>query len=133
MSKTDNTLRNLVHQMATKEKKVKEFKKRLRIKGKVIGKSLTKKGNYKIAVERDEQQYNFIILKSHKDKYLLVEKLPINAFVSIEGIHKFKFIICTRLKQIKNFDESKQIKLGITWIHNTNQNLRKAINEGLEL
>ena len=80
MSKTDNTLRKIVHQMAVKE--------------------------------RDNQQYNFTILKSNKDKFQLVEKLSSDAYVSIEGIHKFKFIICTRLKQINNLDESKQLKLG---------------------
>ena len=51
----DKTLINKLTEMAKKEKKIKEFKKRLRVKGKVIKKGETKKGNITITVkEKDD-------------------------------------------------------------------------------
>ncbi len=97
----DKTLINLVHTMAVKEKKVKEFKKRLRLKAEIIDKNITKKGNFRLKVKKEDQEYNFTILKSHKEKFQLVEKLGIGTLVLIEGISKFKYIICTKIKKNK--------------------------------
>src|SRR3989339_330128 len=61
----DKTLINTLKKLASKEKNIKEFKKRLRIKGRVSKKELTKKGNIKLSVQYKEDKYPIIILKSH--------------------------------------------------------------------
>ena len=48
--KTD--LLKIVTEMARKEKKIKEFKRRIRIKGNIIKKEITKNGNIKIVVQK---------------------------------------------------------------------------------
>jgi len=52
------------------------------------------------------------VLKSHKERYVLAEKLKIGRSVSIEGIPKFRMIICTRLKALdRGLMKGKQVKL----------------------
>jgi len=108
----DKTLINKLTEMAKKEKKIKEFKKRLRVKGKVIKKGETKKGNITITVKEKDDEFKFTVLKSHKESFALAEKLAVGKSVSVQGIPKFRMIICTKLKILdKGIDESKQRKL----------------------
>ncbi len=109
----DKTLINLVKELADKERKIEEFKSRIRIKGKIVAKSLTKNGNLKLTVKKDENEISFIILKSHREKYFLAEKLSLGRSVSLEGVRKkFRMIICTKLKVLdKGVDGSRQLKL----------------------
>ena len=109
----DTTLINIVKEMVEQERKIKEFKSRIRIKGKVANKSLTKNGNIKLIVKKEEIEISFIILKSHKDKYFLADKLAIGRSVSLEGVRKkLRMIICTKLKVLdKGTDNSKQMKI----------------------
>ena len=99
--------------MAKQEKKIKEFKSRVRVKGKIIRKGKTKKGSIKLIVQKDDDRYNFIVIKTHKENYALAEKLAVGSFVSVVGINKFRAIICTQLKQLHKFDESRQTTLPI--------------------
>lgn len=112
-SMIDKTLINLVKKLADEERKIKEFKDRIRIKGRITVKSLTKNGNIRLTVKRDETEISFIILKNHKETYFLAEKLSIGRSVSLVGIRKkFRMIICTKLKVLdKGIDTSKQLKL----------------------
>ena len=107
----DKTLLNNLKILASKEKKRKQFIKRARIKGKITGKSLTKKGNIRITAEKDEDKYNFIVLKSHKDRYSLAERLTNDNYIYAEGVKKLRMIICTKLNQIERVDESRQCRL----------------------
>jgi hypothetical protein len=108
----DTTLINALKVMANKEKKIKEFKRRLRIKGKITAKGITKKGNITLKVEKEGEEYTFTIIKSHKERYALAEKLEIGKSVSVEGIPKFRITICTRLKALdKSTSDGKQAKL----------------------
>ena len=68
----DRTLINKVSEMARKEKKAKEFKRRVRVKGKLIKKGKTKKGNIKLIVQKDDDKYNFVVMKMHKERYSLI-------------------------------------------------------------
>ncbi len=103
-----NKLIETLKQMSRKEKKVKEFKRRLRIKGKVVKKSLTKKGNVRLTVQKDDDKHNFVVIKTHKENYALAGKLEVGSFVSAVGIRKFRAVICTQLKRIEGVDESQQ-------------------------
>jgi len=109
----DKTLINRVKKLADEERKVKEFKSRIRIKGNIVAKSLTKKGNIKLTVKRNDTEISFIILKSHQNKYFLAEKLSLGRSVSVEGIRKkFRMIICTKLKVLdKGISNSRQLRL----------------------
>jgi len=108
----DTTLIDRLTVLANKEKKIKEFKRRLRIKGRVTEKGTTKKGNITLKVKRDENEYKFTVLKSHKERFALAEKLTAGRSVSLEGIPKFRMIICIRLKALeKGIQEGKQTKL----------------------
>ena len=108
----DTTLIDRLTVLANKEKKIKEFKRRLRIKGKITEKGTTKKGNITLKVKKDDNEYKFTVLKSHKERFALAEKLKMNNSVSVEGISKFKMIICTRLKALeKGLTCGKQNKL----------------------
>ena len=108
----DTTLIDKLTEMANKEKKIKEFKKRLRIKGKVLAKGETKKGNITLTIRKGEDEFKFTVLKSHKESFALAESLSIGESVSIQGIPKFRMIICTKLKMLeKGIDESRQRKL----------------------
>ena len=94
-----------------KRKKIKEYKHWLRLKGKVMRKGATKKGNITLNVKKDENNYKFTILKSHKERFTLAEKLKSSQNVSIESIPKFKMIICTRLKIMeKGIPDGKQAR-----------------------
>lgn len=103
------TLINRISELARKEKKVKEFKSRIRIKGKII-----KKGSIKLIVQKDDDKYNFVVIKTHKENYALAKKLEVGSFVSVVGISKFRAIICTQLKQLHKMDESRQTVLPFT-------------------
>jgi len=110
----DTTLIDKLTEMANKEKKIKEFKKRLRIKGKAVAKGETKKGNITLTIKKNEEEFKFTVLKSHKESFALAERLSIGKSVSAHGIQKFRMIICTRLKVLdKGIDESKQRKLEV--------------------
>ncbi|HLD79941.1 MAG TPA: hypothetical protein VJA18_05250 [Candidatus Nanoarchaeia archaeon] len=108
----DTTLIDRLTVLANKEKKIKEFKRRLRIKGKVMEKGTTKKGNTTLKMKKDGNEYTFTVLKSHKECFALAEKLSNGRSISIEGIPKFRMIICTRLKSLeKGIPEGRQTKL----------------------
>lgn len=110
----DATLIDKLTKMANKEKKIKEFKKRLRFKGKVAAKGTTKKGNITLTVKNGGDKFKFLILKSHKESFELAEKLAVGKSVSVQGIPKFRFIICTKLKLLdKGIDESMQRRLEV--------------------
>ena len=110
----DTTLIDRLTVLANKEKKIKEFKKRLRVKGKVVAKGETKKGNITLTIRKGEDNFRFTVLKSHKESFALAEKMAVGKSVSVHGIPKFRMIICTRLKVLdKGIDESKQRKLEI--------------------
>ena len=108
----DTTLIDMLKVLADKEKKIKEYKRRLRIKGKIIAKGKTKKGNITLKIQKEGEDYRFTIIKSHKERFALAEKLQIGRSVSIEGIPKFRVTICIRLKALdKGLMKGKQIKL----------------------
>ena len=107
----DKTLINTLKKLASKEKNIKEFKKRLRIKGRVSKKELTKKGNIKLSVQYKEDKYPIIILKSHKETYALAEKVSVGTPVSVQAIPQFRMNICTQIKMIQKYDESTQSDL----------------------
>ena len=107
----DTTLIDTLKALAHKEKLGKEFSRRIRVKGKIIDKGLTKNGNIKLVVQRGEDKYGFVIIKSHKERYALAEKLTEGSLVSVEGINKFRAVICTKLKRISRIDESGQTTL----------------------
>lgn len=107
----NKTLINALSELALKEKKIKEFKRRIRVKGKIITKGKTKKGSIKLIIKKGEDKYNFVVVRAHKEKYALAEKLKVGSFVSVVGISRFRAIICTQLKQIKRIDESRQATL----------------------
>ena len=110
----DTTLIDTLKVLADKGRKIKEYKRRLRIKGKVIAKTTTKKGNITLKIEKDGEDYGFTVLKSHKERFALAEKLQIGKNVSAEGIPKFRITICTRLKTLDKVGKaSKQAKLDL--------------------
>ena len=113
-NKIDRTLINTLSKLASQEKKVKAFKSRVRVKGKLIKKGKTKKGNIKLIVQKDDDKYNFIVIKTHKENFTLAEQLKVGSFVSVVGISKFRAIICTQLKQLHKMDESRQTILPFT-------------------
>ncbi len=80
----------------------------------IIKKGKTKKGSIKLIIEKDDDKYNFIVIKTHKENYALAEKLKVGSFVSAVGINKFRAIICTQLKQLPKMDESRQTILPFT-------------------
>lgn len=111
----DTRLIDTLKVLADKERKIKEYKRRIRIKGKVTEKGMTKNRNITLTIEKDADKFKFTVLKSHKGRFALAEKLKVGKNVSIEGIQKFRMIICTRLKIIeKGIDRNKQIKLILT-------------------
>lgn len=96
----DTTLIDMLKVLADKEKKIRGYKRRLRLKGKIIAKGRTKNGNITLTIEKEGDDYKFTVIKSHKERYALAEKLRMGRSVSIEGIPKFRMIICTRLKAL---------------------------------
>ena len=108
----NTTLLDTLKVLVDQEKKVKEYKRRIRVKGRIIAKGKTKKGNITLKIEKEGEGCNFTVIKSHKERYALAEKLQIGRSVSIEGIPKFRIIICTRLKAAdKELAKGKQVKL----------------------
>src|SRR3989339_1998108 len=104
----DATLINTLKVLAQKEKKIKEFKSRVRIKGKIIKKGKTKKGSIKLIVQKADDKYNFVVIKTHKENFALAERLEVGSFVSVAGISKFRGIIFTQLKQISKMGERRE-------------------------
>ena len=108
----DRTLIDKVAVFAKNEKEINNIKSRLRIRGKITAKSVSKKGNLKILVKRGKKEYTFTILKTHKEKFIALEKIPLNTSISMEGISTLRAIICTRFKVLKKgIDESSQKNL----------------------
>ena len=97
--------------MAKKEKTAKEFARRLRIKGTITSISKTKKGNTKLKIKKGDDEFSFIVLKSHKETHVLAETLQKGDKVKAEGISKLRITICTKLKRIQAVDESRQSEL----------------------
>ncbi|MCK4669829.1 MAG: hypothetical protein KAT43_01405 [Nanoarchaeota archaeon] len=110
----DKTLKNIISALAKQEKKVKEFKSRTRVKGKIVKKGKTKKGSIKLIVQKGDDKYYFVVVKAHKENYALAEMLDVGSFVSVAGKSKFRAIICTQLKQLHKVDESRQTMLPFT-------------------
>jgi hypothetical protein len=104
-------LLEIVQDMAQKEKKLKEYKRRIHARGRIIEKKVTDNGNIKLKVQKGEDNFNFIVIKSHKERYELANKLQKGECVSASGIPKFRYLLCVKLKKIKNIDESRQIGL----------------------
>lgn len=88
----DRTLIDRLSVLANKEKKIKEYKRRPRIKGKLTSKGITKKGNTTLIIKNNDKEYKFTVLKSHTERFALAEKLAIGRSVSAEGIPKFRII-----------------------------------------
>ncbi len=114
MSKIDTTLIDTLKILAKKEKIAKIFKRRMRTKGKVVGKTITKNGNITLKIEKDGESFSYTVIKSHKERFALAEKLQTGEMVAAEGIPKFRIIICTRLKILDNAKEGKQEKLDLS-------------------
>ena len=110
----DRTLINKLSELARKERKAKEFKRRVRVKGRIVKKGKTRKGSIKLIIQNADEKYNFIIVKTHKEKYALAERLKAGSYVAAVVISKFRAIICTQLKQLQNVDESRQTVLRFT-------------------
>lgn len=103
----DTTLIDKLKVFAAKEKKINEYKRRIRVKGQVIGKKESKKGNILLKIRNDDEEIDFTVINTHKERYSLAEKVGIGKNVSIEGIPKFRMIICTRLKEIEGGKQSR--------------------------
>lgn len=111
-NRIDTTLIEKLTELAAKEKKIKEYKRRLRIKGKVSLKSLTKSGNIRLEVMKEGEKYSFTVIKTHKERFALAGKIAIGRSVFAEGIPKFRMIICTKLKVLeKGVDGGRQERL----------------------
>ncbi|MBS3132395.1 hypothetical protein J4212_08235 [Candidatus Woesearchaeota archaeon] len=108
----DTTLLDAIKVLADKERKIKGYKRRIRLRGIVADKKLTRNGNISLIVEKDSEEYRFTVLKSHKERYALAHSFRAGKSVSIEGIPKFRMIICTRLKVVdKGIEKNRQAKL----------------------
>ncbi|HZX44955.1 MAG TPA: hypothetical protein VFF28_04700 [Candidatus Nanoarchaeia archaeon] len=107
----DKTLINTLSKLAKGEKKIKGFRNRARVKGQIVNKGKTKNGNIRLKLKKGEDIYNFVVIKSHKERFGLAQKLKVGDLVSAQGVSRFRAVICTQLKQIKNIDESKQVQL----------------------
>ena len=111
-NKIDKTLINSLNARVKKEKLIKNIRSRLRIKGILTEKTRTKKGNLQLKIRKGKEDYTFTILKTHKEKIERAEHLQIKRSISIEGINKFRIIICTRFKELdKGIDNSNQTKI----------------------
>lgn len=98
----DTTLIDHLTVLAKKEKKIKEYKRRVRIRGRVVKKAMTKNGNITFYIQNVEPHFfKFIILRSHRERFVLAEKLKAGQSISIEGIPKVNTIICSRLKYLE--------------------------------
>lgn len=111
-NRIDETLINQLTKDAKKEKTIKSIKSRLRVKGILIEKSFSRKGNLNLKIRKGKDEYTFTILKSHKEKMERASRLLLRKSVSMEGINRFKAIICTRFKALdKGIDESRQTRM----------------------
>lgn len=81
----DASLLDKLKVLAKKEKKLKEYKRRLRIKGRLIGKGFTKNKNIKLTVRKEDEDYSFIVIKTHKERYALAEKISAGKSVTIKS------------------------------------------------
>lgn len=97
----DTTLIKTLEALAKEEKKIKEYKRRVRMRGKVVAKGVTKNGNISLKVEKEGENCSFTVLKSHRERFALAGKLEIGKSVSIAGIPRFRMVICTLLKPLE--------------------------------
>jgi hypothetical protein len=93
---TNEELLKKIKKLVIKEKKNNEYKKRIRLKGIIENKILSKKENIILTINKTK----FTILKNHKEKFKIAEQLKIKDNVTIEAIPKFKINICTKLKKL---------------------------------
>lgn len=100
----DTTLIKTLAGLARKEKKANEFKRRIRVKGKIVAKGVTKNGNISLKVEKDGETLSFTVLKSHRERFALAGKLEVGKNVSVAGISKFRTVICTMLKPLEKIN-----------------------------
>ena len=107
----DTRLIDTLKVLAKKEKIAKIFKRRMRTKGTILDKTRTKNDNITLKIEKEGETYNYTVLKSHKERFALAEKLSVGDMVAAEGIPKFRIIICTRLKTLEDVKDGKQAKL----------------------
>ena len=105
------TFQKRLAELVKKERKIKEYKSRLRFKGRLLKKTKTKKGNIRLVVKNRDDQVSIVVIKSHKERFALASELRVNDAVSVVAINKFRAAICTSLKRIENFDDSIQISL----------------------
>lgn len=102
----------VMESILAREKKAEPFKRRLRLKGKVTAKGMTKNNNISLTVEKNKEEHKFTILRSHKERYAIAERTRVGQSVSIDGIPKPRWIICTRLKILeKGIAKGRQEKL----------------------
>ena len=109
----DTTLIKTLEALAKTEKKVKEYKRRIRMRGKIVGKGVTKNCNISLKVEKEGENCSFTVLKSHRERFALAEKLEVGKSVSIAGIPKFRTVICTFLKpleKVKGIETQEKLK-----------------------
>lgn len=109
----DTTLIKTLEALARKERKIKEFKRRVRMKCKVVSKGITKNGNISLKVEKEGENCSFTVLKSHRERFALAGKLETGKMVSIAGIPKFRMVICTLLKpleKVKGVEMQEKLK-----------------------
>lgn len=107
----DKTLINTLSKLAKEEKIIKSFRGRVRFKGEIVKKGKTKNGNIRLKIMKGEDIYNFVVIKTHKERFALAERLKKGELVSAVGIRRFRAVICTQLKEITAIDESKQVQL----------------------
>ena len=62
-------------------------------------------------MQKGENEFRLIIPKTHKERFALARKLPLNSNVSVEGIKSKFMIICAKIKAVEAIDNSKQINL----------------------
>lgn len=109
----NNKLLNTLKEMVKEENARNFFRTRPRIKGRITEKKTTKKGNIKLTIQKGEKEVSFTVLKTHKERFALAEKLDVGNSVYATGIPKFRLNICTKLQpEMKEIDNSRQMKLG---------------------
>ena len=86
----------------------------LELKESSLKRERLRKEALKLIVQKDDNKYNFVVIKAHKEDFALAERLEVSSFVSVVGIIKFRAIICTQLKQLHKMDESRQTMLPFT-------------------
>ena len=109
----DTTLIKTLTALAKKEKKIKGFRRRVRVRGKVVAKGVTKSGNISLKVEMEGESCSFTVLKSHRERFALAGKLEVGKAVSIAGIPRFRTVICTFLKpleKVKGIEKQEKLK-----------------------